>query len=138
MKTLLWFDRYFPLDDNSTASDGNIFKLPSFEYLDFGDANQAYMTIEYWAMGAGAASTEVMLQRSAAREDNDDAFEDMMTTALALTRGHGVHSVSFGADGAAGNKYPRGIGRFVATNTSITPGEFAGVRLRISVAMVDG
>ena len=138
MKTLLWFDRYFPLDDNSTATDGNVFKLPSFEYLDFGDANQAYMTIEYWAMGPGASSVELMLERSAAMQDNDDAFEDMMSSALALTRGHGVHSVSFGADGATGNKYPRGIGRFVATNTSVVAGEFAGVRLRISVALVNG
>lgn len=134
--TILWFDRFVPLDDNVAGAGAQIFKLPPQEYLDFGDANQAYMTVEYWGVGPGAANTTLMFQRSATREDHDEVFEDMMTSSLAITRANAVHKVAFGADGGT-NKYPRGIGRFVITNAGIA-GDWSAVRLRISVTLVAG
>lgn len=133
--TFLWFDRWITLDDASSSYADTWVNAPH-EYIDFSDVEAAYFTIEYWGVGPGAADVELYIQRCAAITAKDGCFQDMNAAALAVTRASGALTPSFGPDGTAGDKYPRGVGRLRAVNTNAVAGNWAAVRVRVSVALV--
>ncbi len=148
MQSLLWYEGLIFLGDSTTTVAE--WAMPPHRSLDFGDANQAYVTLEYSLSGPGAATAAVGLQRSAARVELDAAFESMEPTSGAAAwllpsgtgAGDGVVSASYGVDqvmATAANirKLPRGIGRIVAQNTG-TAGNWAVVWVRCSIALVRG
>ena len=128
----LWFDKWIYLDK---TSGGYQWWLSANNYLHFGNASGVLYTLEYTAVGAGAASVELAFTRSSASTAEESNFEDMNVAAIALTRTRATVIRGFGADGTAGDKYPRGLGSVRLENTDIT--NWAAVRLRIWYALQD-
>ncbi len=148
MQSVLWYEGLVFLGDGTT--DVDTWTMAPHQQLDFGDANQAYVTLEYSVSGPGAGTVAVGLQRSAARVELNAAFESMEPTSgatawllpLGTSAGEGVVAASYGVDQvltSAANirKLPRGIGRMMAQNTGIA-GEWAVLWLRCSIALVRG
>ncbi|MCB9738754.1 MAG: hypothetical protein H6747_05765 [Deltaproteobacteria bacterium] len=148
MKSFVWYEGLVFVGASNTAVD--VWTMAPHDFLDFGEADQAYLTLEYSLAGPGAASVRVGMQRSAARVELEAAFESMEPTATTswllpsgTAAGAGVVSASYGLDqnmsGAAGTirKLPRGIGRLIAQNAGAAT-EWAVVWLRCSVALVRG
>ena len=130
----LWLDKYIVLD--ATGGRATIWRVPREEYLDFGDANQAYFAWEYHAVGPGAADLQMTFERTSlqvAKTGTDvDELEDMNLTPISLTRGHGWGKWVFGRDhSAVGDRYPRGLGALELYNSSSTGTDWAAVRLRV-------
>lgn len=148
MQSLLWYEGLIFLGDSTTAVAEWV--MAPHQFLDFGDAGQAYVTLEYSLSGPGAATVALGLQRSAARVELDAAFESMEPAVSSMNwllptgtaAGAGVVAASYGVDQvmtAAGDirKLPRGIGRLVAQNTGIA-GNWAVLWVRCSIALVRG
>lgn len=149
MKSFVWYEGLVFVGDSNTAVD--VWTMAPHDFLDFGEADQAYMTLEYSLAGPGAASVRVGMQRSAARVELNAAFESMEPTATTswllpsgTAAGAGVVSASDGLDqdlsagAAAIRKLPRGIGRLIVQNAAVVTAEWAVVWLRCSVALVRG
>lgn len=134
-KPRLWLDTTALLDG---ATGGAISWLLALEdYLEFGDATQAYFTIEYYAAGPGATTTTLQLQRTSMHSDYDDGFENMLGTAITLAREHKVEKRAFGPDGGATDKYPRGLCRVKLANSGALE-NWCAVRMRIWVTLQNG
>ncbi len=131
-QTLTWFEDTVMLGTTDT------WEMAPHEFIDFGDANQAYVVIEALATGplTGTDRLELDIQRSATRETRSDLFESMLATPLQITTaGRSVLQASFGADAAVANLYPRGIGRIAVSSINAGTGT---VWLRVSIALVTG
>ncbi len=109
--------------------------LPPNDYLRYGNARGVLYTVEYTGVGAGAASVELSFTRSSASTADENRFEDMNGTAISLSRTRTTILRGFGADGTAGDKYPRGLGSVRLENTDVT--NWAAVRLRVWYALQD-
>jgi len=128
----LWFDKWVYLD----ASTGqNTWRLPANELLPFGDARGVLFTVEYAGVGAGAASVELIFERSSAATARSALFEAMNVTPIPLTQARSGFLRAFSVDGTAGDKHPRGVGSVSLENTSAT--DWAAVRVRVWYAIQD-
>jgi FtsP/CotA-like multicopper oxidase with cupredoxin domain len=130
----LWFDEFVMVDD-STQSGGNSWVMPPDKYLPVGNATNAFFTIEYAAVGPGAADLDLYVQRTAAITQRNASFEDLNATAVSFGRDTGVVQLVFGSDGTTGDELPRGVLRLRLANASATPGNWGAVRLRTWVTL---
>ncbi len=126
----LWFDRWMYLDPDTYVDS---YTLPPNEYLPFGNAQGVLFTVEYASVGAGAASVTLEFRRSSAPSGDSSKFEAMNTTPIPLSRTRTTFLRAFGADGTAGDKYPRGIGTVYVENSHAT--DWAVVHLRVWYAL---
>lgn len=131
----LWHDGLYFLDGKGAAATDTgawSWEMPAALFLPMNNNTQAYYTVEYESVGPGAASVQLEIQRSAIPTEVFGAWETMNTaTTLTLARKAAYKHVSFGQNGAAGDKGPMGYQRVRLSNTNVTATNWAAVRVRI-------
>jgi hypothetical protein len=125
----LWVDTIVFLDKQSEP--GSTWTMPREQYLDFRNCNQAYLTVQYWCCGPGAAGVTLDFQRTT-QTDLPDQFESMLDSVLTFSgSSSGWLERDIGRNTAANDKWPRGLGRVVLKNTDNVAGHFAAIRVRV-------
>ncbi|MFZ4580423.1 MAG: hypothetical protein ACOYOB_18720 [Myxococcota bacterium] len=127
-----WLDLVIPLD--GSAGSATSYTLPRELSLFVGSANQATFAVDVAAIGPGATTTTLKLQRSQSGDPAADEFEDTGVSQL-LTRMRSYYTFSLGRDGT-GFASPRGCIRVVLTNTG-SASAYALVHLRVWVTLQD-
>ena len=134
-KGFLWFDEFVALEGDPNL----VWYLPVEDYFDVGNNKEGLFTIEYVVSGPAAASgAGFQLQTSAAVDDNDDAWRDILTSAVTLsgtTPDYAQFEVGSGAASASTSRL-RGRLRFSLTPVSAT--DWCSVRVRIWAALQSG
>lgn len=136
----LWWEGTIALDAASGAQVSTWY-LPREFYLDAGPHDQLRVSVEYAGYQAGASSVTMSIERANAITDATTSAKtlwkklNVTSGDSSLVRGWGGTSMTFGPDGARGDKYPRGYLRFTFTNASAT--NFALFRVRVFAELQD-
>ena len=135
-EAFLWLDLVVAVDI-AAGSPADTWTLPLEQYLSMGSANQATFSVDAFAIGPGAGTTTLYIDRSSGGDPDTDLFDTTAPAATQLlSRARSYYTFSLGRDNTTGVA-PRGLIRVRMKNTSIIEGAFTLVRLRIWVVLQD-